>query len=78
MNQTFQQNMLGQGSNVMNNAFNYNQPNYNQVGASPYGPNTQMYTIVAPSDSALLTVKDDIMKNDTLIDQVKINRLIIL
>jgi hypothetical protein len=56
--------MYGSGNNTMSN---YN--SYNQMGTSPGGP-TQLYTILAPSDAALLSVKDDIINNSTLIDTV--------
>lgn len=68
-------NMMTNSLNTMGsnfNNFNPNQPGYNQFGSSFGSPTsrTQLYTILAPSDSALLTVKDDILKNDTLVDQV--------
>lgn len=65
-------NMNNLNNNNNNNNFNqqnYNQPNYNSPTVNG-GLNIQMYTILAPSDSALLTVKDDLMKNDSLIDQI--------
>lgn len=57
-----------------NNSNQYNQYNqYNQQGGynqANMGSN-QMYTILAPSDAALLTVKDDVIKfNSSVIDTI--------
>jgi hypothetical protein len=52
--------------NQYNNQYNQ-QGGYNQMNAG----STQAYTILAPSDAALLTVKDDVIKfNSSVIDTV--------
>ena len=50
---------------------------YNQYNSNQYNSNVKLVTILAPTDSALIGIKDDLMRNDSAIEELLSNHIIV-
>lgn len=75
-----QQQQQQQPINQFNQQQPFNQPQYvspNQNQFSNTNSNFRLMTILAPSDAALLAIKEDILRNDSLVDEFLSNHIIV-